>query len=122
MREIEKIKKKLLVSIPFLNEKECMVLSYFFVNHDKYKLSRNMEHDLYLRQPEVSLVLSSFCKRQWIEGISNATKKRGRPIILYRLTKPPNAIIGEIIQKIEGEIKKQQQQIKKLRELVEQIV
>lgn len=121
MIEIEKIKKKLLNSVPFLNEKECTVLSYFFVNYDEHKKGRDMEHDLYLRQPEVSLVLSSFRKRQWIECGTINEKKRGRPVILYHLKKSPHIIISEIVKDIEGEVKKRQQQIKELRQLVEQI-
>lgn len=67
--------------------------------------SRMIERVTDLRQPEVSNTMRYLKENNWIEVREKKSESKGRPVKIYRLSKP----INEITDKIEGETKLQTQ-------------
>jgi len=79
--------------------------------------SAEIEHGANLRQPEVSVAMQQLQKRGWIAKRDRKKKGKGRPVHLYKLTSPIDAIVDnfekEKIKEID-EIKKDLTDLKKL--------
>jgi len=67
--------------------------------------SRVIERVTDLRQPEVSIAMRYLKENNWVEIQEKKKESKGRPVKIYRLSKP----INEITDKIEGEMKLQTQ-------------
>ncbi|MDD1673235.1 MAG: ArsR family transcriptional regulator [Methanomicrobiales archaeon] len=80
--------------------------------------SRMIERGTDLRQPEVSMAMRQLREFQWIESTESKGDNKGRPVKIYRLSRP----FKEIMDFIEGEKKKdariQLELVQKLREAV----
>jgi predicted transcriptional regulator len=64
--------------------------------------SREIERGADLRQPEVSIATWYLMERGWIRSRENKPESKGRPVKIYKLTKP----ITEILDSIEKEKEK----------------
>jgi predicted transcriptional regulator len=80
--------------------------------------SRAIERGTDLRQPEVSIAMHYLIDQDWITSRKNKAESKGRPVVIYELTKP----IQEIVDSIEKEKKKaannQLALVKKLRDYI----
>jgi predicted transcriptional regulator len=67
--------------------------------------SADIEKSANLRQPEVSLAMQELRQRGWVEIQSFKKKKgKGRPIHIYKATKPLSQVMEEIEQEKAKEI------------------
>jgi predicted transcriptional regulator len=64
--------------------------------------SREIERGADLRQPEVSIATWYLMERGWISSRENKAESKGRPVKIYKLTKP----IAEILDSVEKEKEK----------------
>ena len=96
-----------------LNRTEAKVLSYLF-EESKPFLSRQIEHNADLRQPEASLALGYFVEKGWLTYEKIRRKKKGRPQQIYSLKKSKKTIIAELINDLRKEQEKIEEIISKL--------
>jgi predicted transcriptional regulator len=81
-----------------LNKKELRLLEWLFTN--KKGFSMQMEHELYLRQTDVSEITNMFIRKGWLAyTIVPLKNKRGRPQKEYRLINEDH-ILEELYQSI----------------------
>ena len=73
--------------------------------------SRGLEKATGLRQPEVSIAIRYLRKRGWISTDSQKKKGKGRPIHIYKLTKPVAKIANDINKDQKVQIKDIQKDI-----------
>ncbi|MCI4433994.1 MAG: ArsR family transcriptional regulator [Thermoplasmata archaeon] len=64
-------------------------------------LAVDIEFNAGLRQPEVSVAIQYLLKKNWIKKKNIKKEGKGRPVRIYRLSKP----FQDIIKEIEGEKK-----------------
>jgi len=91
---------------------EAKALLYLF-NHGK-AYSRDIEREMDLRQPEVSASMSLFISKGWVEKKPIDKDGKGRPTMLYTLSKGKIAIIAELKQKVTDDMKEKTQLFKEL--------
>lgn len=78
-----------------LKKNEAKVLLFLFTN--KKTVSRAIEEEAIMRQPEVSNVMATFLERRWITKKRKAkTFGKGRPEILFSLAKSKEEILYEL--------------------------
>lgn len=82
-------------------------------------ISKTIEEETRLRQPEVSTALKELRGRGWIEKEDIKKEGKGRPIHSYRMVVPFDRAIKSLVKEKKGEIQQMQNTIKRLRELVE---
>ena len=70
--------------------------------------SADIEQGADLRQPEVSVAMQELRRRGWAEKRDLKKKGKGRPVHIYRLTRP----LSEILQSFEEEKMRQVEHIK----------
>lgn len=87
-----------------LKRAEAKVLIYLFKHNTAF--SRNIEHEMDLRQPEVSLAMSAFLKRKWIKLRYLKKKSKGRPTIEYRLVVKKYKILLQLKKEVNDRLKK----------------
>lgn len=80
--------------------------------------SREIERACDLRQPEVSIALSSLVKRKWVTIIKEYTESKGRPIKVYHLGKTLDNILEELKGEIIGDYQEKLHEIEIVRELL----
>lgn len=80
--------------------------------------SRVIERVVDLRQPEVSIALSELIKRKWVKKVSQISENKGRPIIIYHLSKKLDDILDELKKDIVGDYEEKVKEIEKVRELL----
>ena len=96
---------RLLVEIG-LKTNEARILVVFF--RGVQQTSRELERITDLRQPEVSVAITSLSKRKWVYVSNLITENKGRPVKLFRL----NGSIDEILDELrEGICEGHDQQI-----------
>ncbi len=61
--------------------------------------SREIERGTDLRQPEVSIAMHRLIQEDWVDSRESKAESKGRPVKIYRLSRP----IGEIVDAIEAE-------------------
>ena len=105
----------LLVNIG-VSKKTAKTLTY--LSHVDESISRSIEEDTRLRQPEVSTALKELRGRGWIEKHDIRKEGKGRPIHSYRMVVPFDRAIKTLVKEKKEEISEVQNTIKKLRELV----
>lgn len=82
-----------------LKKNEAKVLLFLFIS--KKTVSRTIEDKTFMRQPEVSNVMTNFSKRKWITKNGRVKKeKKGRPEVLYSLIKSKEEILYELKEKL----------------------
>ena len=95
---------------------DAKVLSFMFLNPKT--VSRKIERELILRQPDVSNTMRRFTINHWIT-VSRAklSGKRGRPETLYTLSKSKTDIINELKTQLEYKIASMQDASSQLNKL-----
>lgn len=84
---------RLLVEVG-LKMNEARILVVFFRGADQ--TSRELERIADLRQPEVSVAITSLTKKKWIVVSSLITENKGRPVKVFSLSEPVDAILDEL--------------------------
>ena len=77
-----------------MKDKEANVLIWFLENQKG--TSRQIEHALDMRQPEVSLILSVFNESKWLTYSEIKKEGKGRPEKNYRLLKTKKEILSNL--------------------------
>jgi len=95
---------------------EAKVLIYLFRHTSAF--SRNIEHEMDLRQPEVSLAMSTFLKRKWIKTVEQKKETKGRPTIEYSLAVDNKKVILELKKDVNNRLKLLYNTLDKLDKLV----
>ena len=81
--------------------------------------SAEIEYGAELRQPEVSIAIKQMKEKGWVKEYHVKRKKgKGRPIHVYRLSKPLSAIVEEIKRDKMKELKTIEENISKLEKLL----
>lgn len=70
-----------------------------YLAHNPEATSREIERGTDLRQPEVSLAMGALIDQTWVENREIKAENKGRPVKIYRLSRP----FGEIIDTVERE-------------------
>ena len=83
---------------------QAKVLSYL-LGQTGLTSSMNLEHDLYMRQPQVSLAMGFLQDKGWVKIDSTKTKELGAPYRLYKLAVPPEKICNDLIKGIDKTLK-----------------
>lgn len=81
-------------------------------------VSRDIEREANLRQPEVSLAMKELKELGWIVEKEIKKKGKGRPLKSYKLTREMKDIVAELISKKRDEIKKIEKDLEELESLV----
>lgn len=89
-----------------------------FLSHVEECISRNIEDNTDLRQPEVSTALKELRGRGWIEKEDIRKEGKGRPIHSYKMVVPFDRAVKALVKEKKSEILEIQNTIKRLKELV----
>ena len=99
-----------------LKKIDAKVLLFIFSN--PVTVSRKIERELILRQPEVSNTMKRFVINGWVTASKTKIPgKIGRPETLYTMSKPKADIINELITQLEYKLVAMQQVLSQLRKL-----
>jgi predicted transcriptional regulator len=79
--------------------------------------SREIEMGTNLRQPEVSIAMRALRQNKWVEEKEIKTEGKGRPMRVYKLNVPLDAIIQHYEEERNRESTKAMESIQRLREL-----
>ena len=96
-----------------ISEKGIKILKYMFEKNDVVT-SKELEVNLELRQPEVSVILRDFCNRGWVDYEKVKKPGKGRPLHKYYLKASKEDIVNQLKKEFENEIKRLH---KKMREI-----
>lgn len=99
-----------------VSKKTAKTLAY--LSHVDESISRRIEENTSLRQPEVSTALKELRSRGWIEKEDIRKEGKGRPIHSYRMVVPFDRAIKVLVKEKKDEIAEMQDTIKRLKELV----
>ena len=88
-----------------ISEKGIRILKYMLEKGDMVT-SRELEINLGLRQPEVSVILKDFFNRGWIDYEKIKRAGRGRPLHKYFLKVSKEEIVNQLKKEYENEIKR----------------
>jgi len=80
--------------------------------------SRDIERGTDLRQPEVSIAMTTMMEQKWIESRENKAENKGRPVKIYKLALPISEIIDRIERDKRDEADNQLKLIKHLRDYI----
>lgn len=92
-----------------------------FVASREETKSREIESSTNLRQPEVSIAMQELRDREWVTKRDIKKEGKGRPVHGYRLDKEVDEIIEEIEKKEKDRIQEIRENIKRIKELSENI-
>jgi len=84
-----------------LSKTEIDILQYLYENRDRYVTLREIEFDLGLRQPIVSILTSGFRQNGWVETRIEKLGGRGRPILKIRWN---GKAVKDILTRIDKEV------------------
>jgi predicted transcriptional regulator len=98
-----------------VSKKTAKTLTY--LSHVEESISRTIEENTRLRQPEVSTALKELRGRGWIEKHPIRTEGKGRPIHSYRMVVPFDRAIRTLVKEKKSEIVDMQNTIKRLKHL-----
>lgn len=90
-----------------------------FLANTKEATSRDIERGTDLRQPEVSIAMNYMFERDWLSTRESKAMSKGRPVKIYKLSKPVAKIMDNIEQEKREEAKHRLELVKKLRGYVE---
>ncbi len=80
--------------------------------------SRDIERGTDLRQPEVSIAMAHMMEQKWVENRENKAENKGRPVKIYRLSKPIDEVMDVIEKEKRDEANSQLNLIKQLRDYI----
>lgn len=110
------IKKAELLEKAGLKRNEAKTLIYILEKNTT--TSKEIEHNMDMRQPEVCLALQKLQLKGWIKKYTQKTNNlKGRPTYIYKLAKQKTVITAEITQ----QLKKQAEDILRLAQQLEKI-
>lgn len=81
-------------------------------------VSRDIEREANLRQPEVSLAMKELKNLGWIKEKEIKRKGKGRPLKSYKLSIDIKDIVRDLVEKKREEIKKLEKDLNDLEQLV----
>lgn len=81
-------------------------------------VSREIEREANLRQPEVSLAMKELKNMGWIKEREIKKKGKGRPLKSYKLSLDIKDIVRDLVEKKREEIKKLERDLEELEKLV----
>ncbi len=81
-------------------------------------ISRDIERQTYLRQPEVSLATKELKELGWIKERELKREGKGRPLKCYKLAVDFREIVRGLIEKKREELKKMEKNLEELEKLV----
>jgi predicted transcriptional regulator len=87
-----------------------------YLSNTSEATSRDIERGTDLRQPEVSIAMRTLNQNEWIESRESKAESKGRPVKIYRLSRPIEEIMDIIESKKRKEVKSQLDLIQKVRE------
>jgi len=99
-----------------LKKNVAKVLVYLAHTHEA--TSRDIERGTDLRQPEVSIAMASLIEQKWVENRETKAENKGRPVKIYRLSKPIHEIMDSIEQEKMKEASDQLKLIQQVREYI----
>lgn len=99
-----------------VSKKTARTLTY--LSHVEESISRNIEANTNLRQPEVSTALKELRGRGWIEKQDIRKEGKGRPIHSYKMVVPFDRAVKTLVKEKKTQIAEIQNTIKRLKELV----
>jgi|Deesub1362B_J571_1020462.scaffolds.fasta_scaffold00131_9 predicted transcriptional regulator len=99
-----------------INEKLARIV--VFLSTVPEAVSRAIEREANLRQPEVSLAMKELKAMGWTDEEQVRTKGKGRPFKVYRLKRPLKEVVGEVVERKRRELETIK---RKLEELEEQV-
>jgi len=99
-----------------LKSNEARVLVFLMRGTDV--TSRDIERETDLRQPEVSIAITSLMKKGWVKISNLLTENKGRPVKVYSLVAPADDIINQIEETIEGDFNNQIELLERVRTLI----
>ncbi|MCX6693187.1 MAG: ArsR family transcriptional regulator [Methanomicrobiales archaeon] len=83
----------------------------------KEATSREIELGADLRQPEVSVAMRTLVGNKWVENRETRREGKGRPVRIYRLTRPAPEIIDKIEREKREDVETQISLIERLRHI-----
>ena len=98
-----------------ISKKTAKTLTY--LSHVDECMSKTIEENTHLRQPEVSTALKELRGRGWIEKHPIRKEGKGRPIHSYRMVIPFDRAIKTLVKEKKSEITDMQNTIKRLKDL-----
>ena len=81
-------------------------------------VSRDIEREANLRQPEVSLAMKDLKTMGWIKEREIKKKGKGRPLKSYKLSLDIRDIVRDLVEKKREELKKIEKELEELEKLV----
>ena len=91
-----------------------------FLSHVDETISKEIEENTNLSQPEVSTAIKELTKRGWIAARKLEQKEsKGRPVSAYKMTISFSEAVNFVIDSKKTEIEQLQEWIKKLQNLAE---
>lgn len=102
-----------------LNRKVATAVVY--LASEEEATSMDLESHTGLRQPEVSTVMKELRHRGWVVKRDVKRPGKGRPLHAYRLARPFEAIVGEIVAEERDKIREIEEVIDALRRRAERI-
>ncbi len=92
----------------------------FIASNENVK-SRQMEAELTLRQPEVSIAVQELREKDWVTTEKEKKEGKGRPVHIYHLAKPFREIIDEVEENEREKVKKIEENLEKIKEMAEEV-
>lgn len=80
--------------------------------------SRDIERGTDLRQPEVSIAMASLMEQEWVRNRESKAENKGRPVKIYRLSRPVEEIMDRIEKEKREEANNQLTMIQQLRDYI----
>ncbi|MFW6176158.1 MAG: ArsR family transcriptional regulator [Thermoplasmatota archaeon] len=99
-----------------LNKNVAKTLVYI-AGRDEIK-SREIESEIGLRQPEVSIAMQDLREKDWVAKRDIKKEGKGRPVHAYSLEKDIEEIIDEIEEEEKEKIAKIEENIEKIKKLI----
>ena len=99
-----------------VSRKTAKTLTYLS-NVDE-SISKTIEEETKLRQPEVSTALKELRGRGWIEKEDIKKEGKGRPIHSYKMVVPFDRAIKTLVKEKKSEIAEMQNTLKRLNDIV----
>jgi len=89
-----------------------------YLAHTEEATSRDIERGTDLRQPEVSIAMATMTEQKWVENRETKAENKGRPVKIYRLSRPIHDIMDSIEQEKKREITNQLRLIQQVRDYI----
>ena len=116
-QDLEKVRllTEYLITLGF-QKNTAKILAYLHYNPDRTAM--DIEFDMEMRQPEVSVALQYCLKKNWIKDRKEKRESKGRPMKIHRLNRSVKEIVEEyIIELPENDQIKNTEIFEKIKEL-----